>query len=172
MEERPSDAMNSANGDGGGETQNDPPNPEESIPGYIRKAVVGANVDFVGPFGRKGVSTENCWALRPKSLCKSQAFYCDYCDGGRKLPFIEDYLSKEVSPVLGDIASTTTVGSLQTAMFMDEVRLGQVVQFGFMSQNPTYVWFPTIHQEHNFLRYQCHYRGRGHPLRPNSQIRF
>nr|XP_018898965.1 PREDICTED: uncharacterized protein LOC109031724 [Bemisia tabaci] len=71
---------------------------------YIDENVIGNNITFLGPFGRRRV------------------VYCDYTASGRSLQFIEDYILKEVLPAYGNTHTTTTLTSLQTTLFRHESR--------------------------------------------------
>ncbi|XP_012282340.1 uncharacterized protein LOC105700732 [Orussus abietinus] len=71
---------------------------------YVDDNVVGKNGTFFGPFGRRKV------------------VYCDYTASGRSLQFLEEYISKEVLPCLGDTRASTSICSLQSSLFRHEAR--------------------------------------------------
>ncbi|XP_043266503.1 uncharacterized protein [Venturia canescens] len=71
---------------------------------YIDDNVVGKNGTFFGPFGRRKV------------------VYCDYSASGRSLQFLEEYITREVLPCLGDTKASTTICSLQSSLFRHEAR--------------------------------------------------
>ncbi|XP_066589368.1 uncharacterized protein [Prorops nasuta] len=71
---------------------------------YIDDNVIGKNGTFFGPYGRRKV------------------VYCDYTASGRSLQFLEEYISKEVLPCLGDTRASTTICSLQSSLFRHEAR--------------------------------------------------
>lgn len=71
---------------------------------YIEDNVIGKNGTFFGPFGRRKV------------------VYCDYTASGRSLQFLEEYITKEVLPCLGDTHATTSICSLQSSLFRHEAR--------------------------------------------------
>uniref|UniRef100_A0A0C9RI32 TtcA_2 protein n=2 Tax=Fopius arisanus TaxID=64838 RepID=A0A0C9RI32_9HYME len=71
---------------------------------YIDDNVIGKNGTFFGPFGRRKV------------------VYCDYTSSGRSLQFLEEYISREVLPCLGDTRASTSICSLQSSLFRHEAR--------------------------------------------------
>jgi len=71
---------------------------------YVRESVIGKDLDFNGPFGRRNI------------------VYCDYTASGRSLEFIEDYIRHNVLPHYGNTHTTTSVTSLQTTMYRHEAR--------------------------------------------------
>lgn len=71
---------------------------------YIDDNVIGKNGIFFGPFGRRKV------------------VYCDYTASGRSLQFLEEYITKEVLPLLGDTRTSTSICSLQSSLFRHEAR--------------------------------------------------
>nr|XP_033321546.1 uncharacterized protein LOC117217812 [Megalopta genalis] len=71
---------------------------------YIEDNVIGKNGTFFGPFGRRKV------------------VYCDYTASGRSLQFLEEYITKEVLPCLGDTHASTSICSLQSSLFRHEAR--------------------------------------------------
>lgn len=71
---------------------------------YVDDNIVGKNNAFYGPFGRRKV------------------VFCDYTASGRSVQFLEDYILKEVLPYYGNTHSNTSVTSLQSALFRQEVR--------------------------------------------------
>lgn len=71
---------------------------------YIEDNVIGKNGTFFGPFGRRKV------------------VYCDYTASGRSLQFLEEYITKEVLPCLGDTRASTSICSLQSSLFRHEAR--------------------------------------------------
>jgi selenocysteine lyase/cysteine desulfurase len=71
---------------------------------YINDNIIGRNVAFEGPFGKRKV------------------VYCDYIASGKSLQFIEDYISREVLTHYGNTHTTTSVTSLQTTLYRHESR--------------------------------------------------
>ncbi|XP_046611734.1 uncharacterized protein LOC124301087 isoform X1 [Neodiprion virginianus] len=71
---------------------------------YIDDNVIGKSSTFFGPFGRRKV------------------VYCDYTASGRSLQFLEEYITKEVLPCLGDTRTSTSICSLQSSLFRHEAR--------------------------------------------------
>ncbi|XP_015593067.1 uncharacterized protein LOC107266762 [Cephus cinctus] len=71
---------------------------------YIDDNVIGKNGIFFGPFGRRKV------------------VYCDYTASGRSLQFLEEYITREVLPCLGDTRASTSICSLQSSLFRHEAR--------------------------------------------------
>ncbi|XP_074097608.1 uncharacterized protein LOC141526472 [Cotesia typhae] len=71
---------------------------------YIDDNIIGKNGTFFGPFGRRKV------------------IYCDYTATGRSLQFLEEYITKEVLPCLGDTRASTSICSLQSSLFRHEAR--------------------------------------------------
>lgn len=71
---------------------------------YIDDNIIGKNGTFFGPFGRRKV------------------VYCDYTASGRSLQFLEEYITKEVLPCLGDTRASTSICSLQSSLFRHEAR--------------------------------------------------
>ncbi|OQV19242.1 putative tRNA 2-thiocytidine biosynthesis protein TtcA [Hypsibius exemplaris] len=82
----------------------DDPAAGERLLVMIRDGIIGKDLTFASPFGRRKV------------------VYCDYTASGRALSFLEDYIREEVLPHYGNTHTTTTVTSLQTTMFRDEAR--------------------------------------------------
>ena len=71
---------------------------------YINDNIIGRNVTFEGPFGKR------------------QVVYCDYIASGKSLKFIEDFISGEVLTHYGNTHTTTSVTSLQTTLYRHESR--------------------------------------------------
>ena len=82
------------------ETSSDP----SSLSKYINENIIGRDVTFEGPFGKRKV------------------VYCDYIASGKSLRFIEDFISAEVLSNYGNTHTTTSVTSLQTTLFRHESR--------------------------------------------------
>ena len=76
----------------------------EDICQLIRNNLIGNDLSFQGPFGRR------------------QVLYCDYIASGKSLKFIEDFIRDEVLPHYGNTHTTTSVTSLQTSMYRHEAR--------------------------------------------------
>ena len=76
----------------------------EDICQLIRNNLIGNDLSFEGPFGRR------------------QVLYCDYIASGKSLKFIEDFIRDEVLPHYGNTHTTTSVTSLQTSMYRHEAR--------------------------------------------------
>ena len=75
-----------------------------SLSKYINENVIGRNVAFEGPFGKRNV------------------VYCDYIASGKSLRFIENFIFDEVLSNYGNTHTTTNVTSLQTTLFRHESR--------------------------------------------------
>jgi len=71
---------------------------------YINDNIIGRDVVFKGPFGKR------------------QVVYCDYIASGKSLKFIEDFIAKEVLSHYGNTHTTTSVTSLQTTLYRHECR--------------------------------------------------
>lgn len=75
---------------------------EEQLKNYVSENVVGKEMTFRGPFGRK------------------QVIYCDWLSTGRALAFLEAFVLQEVTPAFSPYSSMSTVTSLQTTLYQDE----------------------------------------------------
>ena len=71
---------------------------------FIQDNVIGKDLLFNGPFGKRRV------------------IHCDYTASARSLRYIEDYIRDVVLPHYGNSHTTTSVTSLQTTMFTTEAR--------------------------------------------------
>ncbi|XP_065205688.1 uncharacterized protein LOC135835380 isoform X2 [Planococcus citri] len=71
---------------------------------YVDENIIGRNVTFLGPFGRRKV------------------VYCDYTASGRSLHFIEDYILKEVLPLYANTHTSSNVTALQSSLYRQEAR--------------------------------------------------
>lgn len=75
---------------------------EEKMKATIRSNIIGHDLTFRGPYGRK------------------RALFCDWSSHGRSLQFIEEFYAKEVLPVMSSWSSVSTVSSLQSTLYQDE----------------------------------------------------
>jgi selenocysteine lyase/cysteine desulfurase len=76
----------------------------QTLSNYINENIIGRDVTFEGPFGRRKV------------------VYCDYIASGKSLKFIEDFITKEVLSHYGNTHTTTSVTSMQTTLYRHESR--------------------------------------------------
>ncbi len=76
----------------------------QTLSNYINENIIGRDVTFEGPFGRRKV------------------VYCDYIASGKSLKFIEDFISNEVLTHYGNTHTTTSVTSMQTTLYRHESR--------------------------------------------------
>ena len=71
---------------------------------YTAGNIIGKNLEFTGPFGKRHV------------------VYCDYTASAKSLIFIENFLMTEVLPYYGNTHTTTSITSLQTTLYRHEAK--------------------------------------------------